>query len=80
MKAVIAYFFLLKILGACHTLTCFSTFNLKQICKIIIDLSFDVCLHSLCPEEYGKFLEERRAVLQAAAEARLAEAAATKKK
>ncbi|XP_069824329.1 large ribosomal subunit protein uL11m [Dendropsophus ebraccatus] len=34
----------------------------------------------LCPEEYGKFLEERKAILQAAAEARLAEAAAAKKK
>ncbi|XP_072277362.1 large ribosomal subunit protein uL11m [Pyxicephalus adspersus] len=34
----------------------------------------------LCPEEYGKFLEERQTLLQAAAEARLAEATATKKK
>ncbi|XP_056383506.1 39S ribosomal protein L11, mitochondrial [Hyla sarda] len=39
--------------------------------KIVKDMS---------AEEYGKFLEERRAVLQAAADARLAEAAAVKKK
>ncbi|KAM3920733.1 large ribosomal subunit protein uL11m [Leptodactylus fuscus] len=39
--------------------------------KVVKDLS---------PEDYGKFLEERRAFLQAAAEARLAEAAAVKKK
>lgn len=39
--------------------------------KVVKDLS---------AEDYGKFLEERRAVLQAAAEARLAEAAAVKKK
>ncbi|XP_063801163.1 large ribosomal subunit protein uL11m [Pseudophryne corroboree] len=37
-------------------------------------------VRDLSAEEYGKFLEERRIVLQAAAEARLAEAAMTKKK
>ncbi|KAM9301646.1 large ribosomal subunit protein uL11m [Gastrophryne carolinensis] len=37
-------------------------------------------VRDLCPEDYGKFLEERQAALKAAAEARLAEAAATKKK
>ncbi|KAM5138850.1 large ribosomal subunit protein uL11m [Mantella aurantiaca] len=37
-------------------------------------------VRDLCPEEYGKFLEERQVILQAAAEARLAEAAAAKKK
>ncbi|XP_075044757.1 large ribosomal subunit protein uL11m [Mixophyes fleayi] len=37
-------------------------------------------VRDLSAEEYGKFLEERRIVIQAATEARLAEAAITKKK
>ncbi|XP_068117275.1 large ribosomal subunit protein uL11m [Hyperolius riggenbachi] len=37
-------------------------------------------VRDLCPVEYGKFLEEREVTLKAAAEARLAEALASKKK
>ncbi|KAG9475274.1 large ribosomal subunit protein uL11m isoform X2 [Eleutherodactylus coqui] len=37
-------------------------------------------VRDLSPEDYGKFLEEREVVLKAAAEARLAEAEAAKKK
>ncbi|XP_063293317.1 large ribosomal subunit protein uL11m [Pelobates fuscus] len=56
---------------------------LKEVVKCILGSAKSLgikVVKDLSAEEYGKFLEERRLVLQAAAEAQLAEAAITTKK
>lgn len=57
--------------------------SLTEVVKSIIGSAKSLgikVVKDLSAEDYGKFLEERRAILHAAAEARLAEAAAVKKK